>query len=334
MENDSEKPAVGPLRRKPPTSPIGPPIPIYVSNGEAYIWAVDQVERLRIDYQISGLLTGTLPQLAQQNVFLGLPLQLMPEEVVVLVELGIAVLVDDLKAHRPATVEESTEYQARRDQEIAEERRLTAIREGERRAAAQEVYRSQIAAAEQKRRARQPKPPSRTEDGDEGSEEIQQGMLVPDGLDEKSKPAISPVQVPYFVPIHLQSHPPTHTPEHPDVVHHHLDSARRAGLWTFPDNQLQRARSAVFSALWRQGMFLGIGLKFGCDFLVYPGDSLRFHSHFACTVIQDPDKPIAPLSLVSYGRLATAVKKSHLLACWDEHSHAVRFLSLEWAGMG
>jgi hypothetical protein len=47
-----------------------------------------EVERLRIDYQISGLLTGTLPQLAQQNVFLGLPLQLMPEEVVVLVELG------------------------------------------------------------------------------------------------------------------------------------------------------------------------------------------------------------------------------------------------------
>lgn len=47
-----------------------------------------EVERLRIDYHISGLLTGTLPQLAQQNVFLGLPLQLLPEEVVVLVELG------------------------------------------------------------------------------------------------------------------------------------------------------------------------------------------------------------------------------------------------------
>jgi hypothetical protein len=68
--------------------------------------------------------------------------------------------------------------------------------------------------------------------------------------------------------------------------------------------------------------------------LLCPGDSLRFHSHFACTVIEDPHKPIAPLSLVSYGRLATAVKKSHLLACWDNRTQTVRFLSLEWAGMG
>jgi tRNA-splicing endonuclease subunit Sen34 len=32
------------------------------------------------------VLTGTLPHLSQQNVFLGLPLVLMPEELVLLVE--------------------------------------------------------------------------------------------------------------------------------------------------------------------------------------------------------------------------------------------------------
>lgn len=32
------------------------------------------------------MLTGTLPHLSQQNVFLGLPLVLMPEELVLLVE--------------------------------------------------------------------------------------------------------------------------------------------------------------------------------------------------------------------------------------------------------
>ena len=42
------------------------------------------VKRLRIDHHISGVLSGTLPQVAQQNVFLGLPLQLLPEEVAVL----------------------------------------------------------------------------------------------------------------------------------------------------------------------------------------------------------------------------------------------------------
>ncbi|WAQ82615.1 hypothetical protein PtA15_2A932 [Puccinia triticina] len=324
---------MGPLRRQPPTSPIGPAIPIFVSNGKGYIWAVDQVKRLRIDYQISGLLTGTLPQLAQQNVFLGLPLQLMPEEVVVLVESGIAVLVDDLNSHRPATLEESEEYQTKRDQEIEEERRLTVIRDDERRAAAKQVYRSQIEAAEQKRRARQQQAPQTEDRSDHPGEEIQQGMLPPDTSVDDSKSTSNPSRVPYFVPVHLQSRPPTHSPEGSNMFRA-LDSARQAGLWTYPEDQYQRARCAVFSALWRQGMFLGIGLKFGCDFLVYPGDSLRFHSHFACTVIQDPQKPIAPLSLVSYGRLATAVKKSHLLACWDESTQAVKFLSLEWAGMG
>jgi len=290
-----------------------------------------EVERLRIEYHISGLLTGTLPQLAQQNVFLGLPLQLMPEEVVVLVELGIAVLVDDLNSHRPATLEESAEYQIKREQEIEEERRLTVIRDSERRNAAKEVYRAQIEAADQKRRARQQQA-QQIDQGSDHTAEIQQGMLPPDSTDD-SKSTTDTSKVAYFVPIHLQSQPPTHSPEGPNLFHH-LDAAREAGLWTYPNDKYQKARCAVFSALWRQGMFLGIGLKFGCDFLVYPGDSLRFHSHFACTVIQDPHQPIAPLSLVSYGRLATAVKKAHLLACWDESTQSVQFLSLEWAGMG
>jgi tRNA-splicing endonuclease subunit Sen34 len=41
---------------------------------------------LRSEHRICGVLTGTLPHLSQQNVFLGLPLVLMPEELVLLVE--------------------------------------------------------------------------------------------------------------------------------------------------------------------------------------------------------------------------------------------------------
>ena len=46
------------------------------------------VKRLRVDHHICGALVGTLPQVAQQNVFLGLPLQLLPEEAAVLVAHG------------------------------------------------------------------------------------------------------------------------------------------------------------------------------------------------------------------------------------------------------
>jgi tRNA-splicing endonuclease subunit Sen34 len=41
---------------------------------------------LRVQHRICGLTTGTLPGVSQQNVFLGLPLVMMPEEVVLLVE--------------------------------------------------------------------------------------------------------------------------------------------------------------------------------------------------------------------------------------------------------
>jgi tRNA-splicing endonuclease subunit Sen34 len=76
-------------------------IPIYVSNEKAYVWTVEgnlentwsniisylaDVSNLRTKHRICGTLSGTLPHLTQQNFFLGLPLLLMPEEVVLLVE--------------------------------------------------------------------------------------------------------------------------------------------------------------------------------------------------------------------------------------------------------
>lgn len=41
-----------------------------------------------------------------------------------------------------------------------------------------------------------------------------------------------------------------------------------------------------------------------------------------------------PLDLVSYGRLATAVKKAHLLASWDDKAEKAEYFSLEWAAFG
>ena len=43
---------------------------------------------IRTEYRVCGTLLGTLPHLSQQNVFLGVPLVLQPEEAVLLVEKG------------------------------------------------------------------------------------------------------------------------------------------------------------------------------------------------------------------------------------------------------
>jgi tRNA-splicing endonuclease subunit Sen34 len=50
------------------------------------------IKTLRSQHHICGVLAGTLPHLSQQNVFLGVPLVLTPEEVVLLVENGTSSL--------------------------------------------------------------------------------------------------------------------------------------------------------------------------------------------------------------------------------------------------
>lgn len=50
-----------------------------------------------------------------------------------------------------------------------------------------------------------------------------------------------------------------------------LALARAAGVWTYPSTLHERAKCGVFRGLWEQGYFMGGGIKFGGDYLVYPG---------------------------------------------------------------
>jgi hypothetical protein len=57
-------------------------------------------------------------------------------------------------------------------------------------------------------------------------------------------------------------------------VHHMyetLDAARTAGVWSYPASADERARCEVFRDLWEKGYYMGGGVRFGGDWLVYPG---------------------------------------------------------------
>ena len=54
-------------------------------------------------------------------------------------------------------------------------------------------------------------------------------------------------------------------------AYHTLHEAKAAKLWTYPTTAFQRAKCAVFHDLWKKGYYMGGGLKFGGDFLVYRG---------------------------------------------------------------
>ncbi|KAJ4379763.1 tRNA-splicing endonuclease subunit [Didymella sp. IMI 355093] len=79
---------------------VSEPFPISCVAGRYFLFDVDVISHVRRNYNICGVLVGTIPNLSQQNVFLGIPLELMPEEARVLVEGGHAHIVDDVETHR------------------------------------------------------------------------------------------------------------------------------------------------------------------------------------------------------------------------------------------
>lgn len=79
---------------------IPEPFPVSCVAGRHLLFDVDIISHVRRNHNICGVLVGTIPNLSQQNVFLGIPLELMPEEARVLVEGGHAYIVDDVETHR------------------------------------------------------------------------------------------------------------------------------------------------------------------------------------------------------------------------------------------
>jgi tRNA-splicing endonuclease subunit Sen34 len=55
-----------------------------------------------------------------------------------------------------------------------------------------------------------------------------------------------------------------------------IQAAKDAGIWSYPSDLAERAKCAVFRDLWGKGHYMGGGLKFGGDFLVYPGIPISF----------------------------------------------------------
>ncbi|GBL50018.1 tRNA-intron endonuclease [Candidozyma auris] len=73
------------------------------------IFEIDDIKKLR-EVGIVGVLSGTLPKAPQQNVFLGVPLQLSIYEVLWLIDNGHAKLIDS-KAYHKMLMEGSTPQQ-------------------------------------------------------------------------------------------------------------------------------------------------------------------------------------------------------------------------------
>ncbi|KDQ12352.1 hypothetical protein BOTBODRAFT_189340 [Botryobasidium botryosum FD-172 SS1] len=314
---------------------------LHVSNKKAYVWSPQDLHTLRADHHITASLIGTLPSVAQQNVFLGLPLSLMPEEVVYLLEKGLVVLLDDSTSHRqPTPAELQSWHEARREEALAEiqgREKSEAFRAVESTGKGKGKGKTSEAAL-QKRKEREERKARKAavKGGEDAQGEL--GVLAPDEAPVEPAPESAPIpsrEAP--LPTHTIRIPTTSHPQYPwfePTTYSTLSDAKAAGIWTYPDTPEERARCAVFRDLITKGYFLGGGMKFGGDWLVYPGDPLRYHSHFVATVFPTPTSLLRPMDIVAFGRLGTATKKAHLLCGWDQKTGEVDYYSIEWASFG
>ncbi|KAI5297479.1 hypothetical protein KEM56_004789, partial [Ascosphaera pollenicola] len=249
------------------------PIPISLIADQYLLFSIDAVTYLRREHHICGVLSGTLPQVPQQNVFLGLPLQLMPEEARLLVDKGVAYIVDDAEAHQRGLAQAAEEDR----QAYMDELR----RHGQHAAAAQASRKEQ-----QRQAALQKQRQKRAEEAAEESSSSPSTARRPD------------VPEPVFGVTPATS---THLIRNP--------SPDQAPSSSSPASSVPVPSSyPLFAHLHSKGYYLSPGLRFGCQYLAYPGDPLRFHSHFL-GVHAGWDEEIDLMDLVVGGRLGTGVKK-------------------------
>ena len=271
------------------------PFPIFqISQAvERYLlYDINTITWLRKTHNILGVLIGTLPQIPQQSVFLGLPLELQPEEARTLVERGLGYIVNDLEWHREST---RSTTPAQRKAYVAGLRKegMDAAR-----------------AVEQQKQQRTEQAMKRLQLGKGKASSASLSSSTPPASEEAAvdDPLFDPVPTGASPPLSSSSIKPwtiTPTTSYPPPPH---PSNRPASKLPTVDP----ASYALFQHLHRLSYFLSPGLRFGCQFLVYPGDPLRFHSHFLAASAEW-DEEIDLLDLVGGGRLGTGVKKGWLI---------------------
>ncbi|WVN85826.1 uncharacterized protein L203_100978 [Cryptococcus depauperatus CBS 7841] len=324
-------------------------IPLYLIDGVATVWDAQTAATLHCVHNISGLRTGTLPGVTQQNGFLGLPITLMQEETAYLLQQGIAHLVplnsrlsppdeDAVKAHTAARVAriEYLEEKAREAESTRQEQSAKAFDKGGEKARLKREARAK-ARAERARVTAQVSDTVFEDDSQGGRQEIGETSEA-----KASKQKGQRLHTPGHFHV-VPSHPilPTSTSLSTSVI-----TSLPHPLFTFPSTPRDHALVGVFATLQLLGYRIGLGPRFGGEWLVYPGDYLRYHAHFTSQVIVR-NKPIKPTEIVAWGRLGTGTKKAGLICCWDDQKQeetitarddqkkpTVEFYSLEWANFG
>lgn len=289
------------------------------------LFDIDAISWLRRCHNICGVFIGTLPQNPQQNLFMGLPMQIMIEEAQLLLDLGIAYILDDAKAHDIAMAksnqQNSRQYLAEVDDQVTE---ISAAK-----ARSKQIDKKKALKRNKEKANKEPEPVASQVVEAESFDDTENSLFsheVPAApkpvMESPSAPqlAMTPASSASLLGSRKNSSDVTHLPNLPSSsydLYKHLHQSR-----TF---------------------FHTPGLRFGSQFSVYPGDPLRFHAHFLAVGF-DWEEEIDLMDIVSGGRLGTGVKKGFLVGGKEPAREAalsgdniedgkMRCFSIEWAVM-
>lgn len=309
---------------------------VEVANGRSLVWGAEAVQALRERLGVGGRAVGALPRGPRQNSRLGLPLLLMPEEARLLAEIGAVTLVS---APRPDPRQHSlalASFKRQQEQGFQEQSALAAeAREARRQELLGKIAEGQAA------KKRKLGPGSGTGESQEAGEnpaaaaaaENEAGASQAPGEQEgagAASPQPGPSEGAAPLPrsallVQLATARPRPVKARP------LDWRVQSKDWPHAGRPAHELRYSIYRDLWERGFFLSAAGKFGGDFLVYPGDPLRFHAHYIAQCWA-PGDPIPLQDLVSAGRLGTSVRKT-LLLCSPQPDGKVVYTSLQWASL-
>ncbi|XP_063798855.1 tRNA-splicing endonuclease subunit Sen34 isoform X2 [Pseudophryne corroboree] len=303
---------------------------IHLLKGNAFVWNVEDARKIREQHGVVGNLVGALVRKPRQNTRLGLPLQLLPEEARLLVEIGAATLVcSRLQESAPpkhdglpmdiTNISTTVDEEDSKTNAEAYAQFLHDSYEEQRQLALQEKRRTLESLAEHIAEGRSKRKRQRGEQEELGGSSSQGPIKEVQNLEKTihfPEEAMM-VQIPTAQ---------THLGNVEEVDVHQVSSD-----WPYSGQKNHEMRYKVFRDLWQKGFFLTSGSKFGGDFLVYPADPMRFHAHYIAICFPQAEE-IALSDIITVGRLGTNVKKTVLL-CSSNQEGSVTYTSLQWSGL-
>ncbi|GBB86151.1 hypothetical protein RclHR1_01260022 [Rhizophagus clarus] len=310
---------------------LKPPFKVYVSNKKALLWNIEEIRFLRENYRIVGSFIGCLPRYPLQNQLFGLPMTLLNEEVTLLLSKGIIILVDDKKSHQSPT-----NAQIKKFEQISLEEEDKQLQEyinfiEEKKSKIENLRKNNNLSQDIKEKKNKAKKT--------GLNDLKENTLLQQKQESQDLENINvedkTSKAKGFAPvINIKTLSASFAWYNVNEnCFDSIDIAKQNNLWTWPNTLKDIQKYKIYCDLWNKGYYITSGIKFGGDYLLYPGDPLRYHSHFIATVL-DTDKTISPMDIITFGRLGTSVKKSYMLCSWNQQEDKAIYFCLEWSGFG